>query len=217
MKLFDLTPEGRIVFALVEGMRSYSELRRLTGLSERWLSIKLRDLEKVGVIERRGRRYILRRPEIVSKDPLASAYLRFKGSPPSKAKFIAEELKRNGEVLAIVLFGGVAKGVFDDESDLDLLIITEGGVEPHEEVYRLSFKYSTPIEAIFMSFEELLSHVIHRTALILGVVEGYEVLYDRVGAEKILSYLEERAKREFIYDMEAGAWIGRSGPILRQP
>ena len=55
MELVSLTPEGRIVLTLRHGKHTYSELKLETGLSDRWLAIKLGELEGEGVVEKSGK------------------------------------------------------------------------------------------------------------------------------------------------------------------
>ena len=210
MNLLQLTPEGKIVMELASGAKSYTELRRLTKLSDRWLSKKLKELVEASVVELRDNRYNLTKPGVIYSDPLVLEYFKAKTAPIGKAKLIADELGRDRRVLAAVLFGSVAKGEATEESDLDLLVVSEGGIELNEEVYELAFKYNVPIEATFMGFEELLSHVQARTTFMLGVLEGYEVLYDRAGVGSIFSFLKAKVQERFSYDEEAGAWIQKS-------
>ncbi len=217
MNLLQLTPEGKIVMELASGAKSFTELKHLTKLSDRWLSKKLEELAHAGVVELRNGKYGLIKPEVIHRDPLASIYFRARASPEGKAKLIADELSRDRRVLAVVVFGSVAKGVAEEESDVDLLVITEGGVELDEEVYGLSFKYDVPIEAIFMSYEELLSHAQAKTTFLLGVLEGYDVLHDRAGLEGLLSFLKAKVEERFSYDKEAGAWILRSASPTSTP
>ena len=47
MNLVQLTPEGKIVMELAAGAKSYTELKRFTKLSDRWLSKKLKELQLV--------------------------------------------------------------------------------------------------------------------------------------------------------------------------
>jgi len=210
MNLFQLTPEGKIVIELATGAKTYTELKRLTKLSDRWLSKKLKELTAAAVIELRDNRYTLRKPSIIYNDPLAREFFRVKATPRGKAELIVNELCQHHRILAMVLFGSVAKGRASEESDLDLLVITEGEIELNDEVYQLAFRYDIPIEATFMSYEELLSHVQARTTFLFGVLEGYEVLYDRVGIGNILSFLKGEIEKNFSYDGEAGAWIRKS-------
>lgn len=208
--LLQLTPKGKIIIELVLGAKTYTELKCLTKLSDRWLSKKLQELVKAKMVELRDNKYSLIKPSIIHSDPLALECFKARAAPIGKARLIADELSRDLRVLAAVLFGSVAKGKAGEESDLDLLIITEGGIELNDELYALAFKYDIPIEATFMSFEELLSHIQAKTTFLLGVLEGYEVLHDRAGIRGILSFLKTKVEEKFLYDEEAGAWIQKS-------
>ncbi len=213
MKTLQITPEGKVVLALAEGPKSYSELR--LGLSDSWLSRKIKELLDAGIIERKEGRYTLSRIDVLEEDPLALEYLGHSSSPLAKARLIVEELGKDARVLAILLFGSTAKGSWGEESDLDLLVITDGDVELYDETLGLSLRYSVPIEAVFLSLNDLLMHISLRSTLMLGVLEGYSVLLDRVGIGRLLGYIDERVREEFEYDREAGAWIRRSGPTMR--
>ena len=207
-------PEGRIVFALAEGPKTYSELRASTGLSDRRLSKKLRELEEAGVVGRRGREYFLARPDVLEGDPVALEYLRRSSSPRALAALAAGALSRDERVLAVILFGSAARGSWGEGSDLDLLVVTSEG-ELYDEVYELSFRYLVPVEAVFLTLDEFLLHAGLMSSLVMGVLEGYEVLFDRVGLSGVLEALRRRALEEFEYDREAGAWIRRRGPTTR--
>jgi len=214
LELLRPTPEGRILFALAEGPMTYSELREFTGLSNRWLSMKLRELVEAGVVGRRGRKYVLARPEVLEEDPAALGYLRRMSSPRAIAFLVARGLSRDERVLAVILFGSAARGSWREESDLDLLVVTSEG-ELYDEVYELSFRYLVPVEAVFLTLDEFLLHAGLMSSLVMGVLEGYEVLFDRVGLSGVLEALRRRALEEFEYDREAGAWIRRRGPTTR--
>jgi predicted nucleotidyltransferase len=202
---------------LATGAKTYTELKRQTGLSDRWLSKKLKELVAAGAVEPRNDGYRLKKSEIIHRDPVALEYFKLKAGALSKARLIGEELGQDRRVLTVVLFGSTAGGWESHESDLDLLIVTKGGAELDEEIYELAFKYGLPIEATFMGFEELLSHVQAKTAFLLGVLENYEVLHDRTGIEHILSFLKAEVEEEFYYDEEAGAWIRKSVPPISTP
>ena len=195
---------------LAAGAKTYNKLRLLTKLSDRWLSKKLKELMAAGVVELRDNKYSLAKLDIIYKNPIALECFKARAAPLGKARLIAEELGRYHRVLAVVLFGSVATDRATEESDIDLMVITEGGVELNEEIYELAFRYDLPIEATFMSFEELLSHIQARTTFLLGVLEGYEVLYDRAGIRNVLSFLKAEVEEKFSYDEEAGAWILKS-------
>ncbi len=209
MRLIEVTPEGRIVASLLEGPKTYGELRSSTGLSDRWLSVKLRELTSAGVVDRVGRVYRLREPSKVLEDPVFVAHLRESASLRAKARLIAEELGRDERVLAVVLFGSVSRGQAREDSDVDLLVVTD--VEAWRElsvlVQDLMLRYDVPVEALFMTLDDLLVNLAAGTALILGVLEGYEVLLDRAGIGPLLSVQRGRLLREWTYDEVAGTWV----------
>jgi len=116
-----------------------------------------------------------------------------------KARLIADEISFNN-VIAVVLFGSLAKGIAREESDIDLSIITESK-EPkdlNEKIYELMFRYDVLVEAVFLNFDELLTHVIEKASFLLGILEGYLVLYDRGDIEEILALKKNEVERIFL-------------------
>ncbi len=208
----EMTPEGRIVSSLLDGPKSYSELRLATQLSDRWLSKKLQELCGSGIAERRNDRYRLTRPsETVEADPLFMPIVQRIALPETKARLIAEELSREPRVMVVVLFGSLAKGQSTPESDIDLLVVSETEMEHelNDLIYRLMFKYDVPMEAIFMTPDDLINNLQAETAFSFGLLEGYEVLYDREGLEGLLSIKRKQLLRNWIRDEETGTWIRR--------
>ena len=220
MRFLEIKPEGKIVAALVSSPKSYGELKTLTGLSDRWLSKKLKELHSAQTIENYGNLYRLRKPvETVNSDPIFAQYLQKKLPLEAKARLITEEVRRDERVVSVILFGSVAKGKTSMESDIDLLIVTEEEAEDTltETIYNLMFKYDTPIEAIFQTYDGLIANLQAKTALSFGLLEGYQVLYDRGGVEGLLSIKKRELEREWIHDKEAETWIQkRLLPTLKQ-
>ncbi|NIR86403.1 hypothetical protein GWO13_02075 [Candidatus Bathyarchaeota archaeon] len=218
-KLVEITPAGKIVAALVESPKSYGELKSATGLSDRWLSKKLKELSSNGLIEHHEGHYRLKNPtEILNADPIFGQFLKGKASLKVKAKLIAEEISLNRQVVAIVLFGSVAKNEATDDSDIDMLVVTESEMEKTltDELYDLMFKYDVPVEAIFLTYEDLIINLQYKTAFSFGWLEGYQILYDRGGVENLFSIKRKEILQNWIYDKEAEAWIQRRLlPILK--
>jgi DNA polymerase sigma len=129
-QLIKITPEGKIIAALITSPKSYSGLKSATKLSDRWLSKKLEELSSSGIVDRRGNNYQLKNPtEIINADPIFAKYLQGKISLKAKARLIAEEISHNKQVVAVILFGSVAKEQASKESDIDLLVVTETEME----------------------------------------------------------------------------------------
>lgn len=221
MKLVKLTPEGKIVSALLNGPKSFSELREETRLSEAWLSKKLKELASIGLVERSDDRCyrLLSSIRLIDKDPLSQAFLEITMkkiepnlSMPEKAMRIGNELSWDDRVVAVILFGSVAKGSATSESDVDLLVVTEVEAERdlNDKVYELMFRYDVPVEAVFVTYDEFLSIIVSKSVFLFGLIEGYRVLYDRGGVDKILSLTEKQIRKEWFYDQEVDTWVKRS-------
>lgn len=207
MEWVSLTPEGRIVLALKHGKHTYSELRVETGLSERWLTIKLKELEGVGVVEKRGKWYGLSEELNVSAYEL-SLYMRF------QARRMAGELAKLRFVRAIILFGGVAQNNAHKYSDLDVIIVV-GELDDRvkrevlSEISKWEWKYHITVEPLILARGDFLDNVYsHEGGIIYGVAEGYEVLVDKTGEfAEILRDRVEEIRRSHDYLEEARIWL----------
>jgi predicted nucleotidyltransferase len=220
-RLVEITPEGKIVAALIEGPKSYMELRSATRLSDRWLSKKLKELSSSGLVEHHEKRYRLKNPtEIIDADPVFAQYLQRRASLKAKARLIAEEISRNDGVVAVILFGSVAKEQATGDSDIDLLVVTEVDLEKQltSAVYSLMFKHDVPVETLFFTYEDLIINLQAKTAFSLGLLEGYQVLYDRGGVENLLSIKKKEIREEWFFDEEAQTWIQKKlKPTFKPP
>ncbi len=148
----------------------------------------------------------------INEDPVFAEYLRNKPSLTLKARLIAEELSHIEGVLAIVLFGSTAKGTSTPDSDIDLLIVTEGEMEDqlNKPLYDLMFHYDAPVEGLFLTYEEFLMSLQEKNALALGILEAYQILHDKIGLEGLLSLKKKQMDEEWTYDKEVGTWIRKS-------
>ena len=207
MKLVSLTPEGKIVVTLKHGKHTYSEMKLETGLSDRWLTVKLGELEAEGVVEKKGKWYSLKQETKLTAYEI-SLYM------SSQAKQMAEELANLRFVRAVFLFGSVAQKKTSEYSDLDMIIVVN---EPHDKVKkaimstvsRLESNYHITIEPLILAEEDFLDNVYSSEGgIIYGVAEGFEVLVDKTGKlAKILCDRIEDIKRSHDYLEEARIWL----------
>jgi len=199
MKIYDLTPEGKIINALVDMDLSFNGLLKETGLSGRWLALKLKELVGLRVVtqslDKRYRLNHLKLQELVAEN-LGSI-----------ARLIAFELAKNREVIAVILFGSVAKAREKKESDIDLLIVTERAVTLGDVISQLMFQFNVQIEAVIVTFQELLTAIRIKPPLLFGIMEGYAILFDRGGVASILKTVEMDVRREWVYDEEVDVWV----------
>ena len=207
MELVSLTPEGRIVLTLKHGKHTYSELKLETGLSDRWLTIKLGELEGEGVVEKNGKWYGLKQETEVSAYELSLYMI-------SQAKQMASEFANLRFVKAVILFGSVAQKNAREYSDLDMIIVVS---EPYDrvkketmlEISRLESNYHITIEPLILAKEDFLDNVYSREGgIIYGVAEGFEVLVDKTGEfGKILRNRVEEIRRSHDYLVEERIWL----------
>ena len=207
MELVSLTSEGKVLATLWHGRHSYGELRSETGLSDRWLTVKLNELLREKVVEKSGRWYGLTRELDVSSYEL-SLYMIF------QAKQVARELAKLRSVLAIVLFGGVAQKRAHPYSDLDMVVVVSEPVdEVREEVLsrvsELEWRYHVAVEPLILTRKDFLDNVnSHEGGIVYGLAEGCEVLVDKtVELGKLLRNRIEEIKRSHDYLKEARIWL----------
>lgn len=207
MKLVSLSVEGKIVLTLKHGKHTYSELKLETGLSDRWLTAKLKELEGMRLVEKRGRWYGLGRELAVSAYEL-SLYMGF------QARRIAAKLAELSYVWGIILFGGVAQNNAHEYSDLDLMIVVGGAVdkvkgELMSEILKLESKYHLTVEPLILTEEDFLDNVYSREGgIVYGLAEGCEFLVDKTGElAKILQDRVGEIKRNYDYLEEEGIWL----------
>ena len=205
--LVSLSPEGRIVLTLRHGKHTYSELRFETGLSDRWLTVKLEELERGGVVEKNGRWYGLGGKLAISAYEL-SLYMSF------QARRMAAELAKLQFVRAIILFGSVAQNYAHEYSDLDMIVVVSGSVdevkrEVVSEISRLESKHHMTVEPLILAEEDFLDNVRSREGgVVYGVADGYEVLVDKTGEfAEILRDRVEEIKRTHVYLEDARIWL----------
>lgn len=206
MEIVSLTSEGKILLALKHGKHTYSELRLETGLSDRWLATKLKELKEAQRIDRRAGWYGLRNKLNVSSYEL-SLYMR------NQARRMACELAKLHQVKTIILFGGVAQGNAHEYSDLDLMVVVSDSDEARRrilaEVSELESKYHITIEPLILRREDFLDNIhSHEGGITYGIAEGYEVLIDKTGElAEILHNRVEEIRRSHDYLAEERIWI----------
>jgi len=207
VELVSLTSEGRIVLTLKHGQHTYSELKLETELSDRWLTIKLGELEGQGVVEKNGKWYGLKQETSVSAYELSLYMI-------SQAKQMASEFANLRFVKAVILFGSVAQRNAGEYSDLDMIIVVSEPVDRVKkevilEISRLESNYHMTIEPLILAKEDFLDNVYSREGgIIYGVAEGFEVLVDKTGEfGKILRNRVEEIRRSHDYLVEERIWL----------
>jgi len=207
VELVSLSPEGRIVLTLKHGKHTYSELRLETALSDRWLAIKLEELENSRVLEKNGRWYNLCGKLAIPVYEL-SLYMIF------QAKRMAAELGKLHFVRAIILFGSVAKRNAHEYSDLDMIIVVSEPAdkvkdEVMSEISKLESMYHMIVDPLIFSKEDFLDNVYsYEGGIVYGIAEGFEVLVDKTGefAEALHNRVEE-IRRTHEYLEEVKIWL----------
>jgi len=207
LDLLSLTPEGKIVLSLKHGKHMYSELKFETGLSDRWLWTKLKELESAGIVRKDQRWYSLAEDLKVSSYEL-SLYMSF------QAKRLADELARMRSVRAIVLFGAVPQGSAAEYSDIDIIVIVEAPTEKTKEkvlskISKLELDYHLTIDPIIMDEDDFLANVqLDEGGIFYGIAEGFEVMHDKTKKlGQLLANRVDEVRRTHERLEEGGIWL----------
>ena len=199
LKLFAFTPEGRIVRTLSRGEKSFSELVKATGLSERWLSIKLKKLLQLGVVKLSSKGYQVDHENL---------HAILNPSLKETAWIAAYEIvEKHPQVLSVLLYGSIAKGKAHEESDVDLLVISESPLNLSDDEYEISMKYGVAFEITSVALTEFLAILHFKSALLFGILEGYDVLFDRAGITTLLKVFMKEIYKKWRYNKDEGLWL----------
>lgn len=229
MELLKTTPEFKVLLALTEGPKSFSDLKESTSLSSRWLSKTLNGLVKSQTVEKRDNRlYQLRSMEETRKtlQQALNELNKHIGQPPpetdlhTKAVKAAKLIAMKEKVLAVVLFGSVAKEKTDAESDIDLLIVATEEADLTDLVYSAMAEIDVPIEGLTVSFKQLLVNLLDEPpTTFFGILEGYEVLYDKFKVvEGLLRLKQIEVQKRWFYDPGEEIWLRKKLlPYSKQP
>ena len=218
--MVSLKLEGKIVLSLISGFwglgdypRRFSELKRVLNVSDPGLYKALRRIEAEGIIERNGQRRYHVKPELrdhVGKllRPLYNDYLL------ERARLIAENLQQLEGVVLIIVFGSVAQGKADFDSDVDMLVVVDEWEESserriHETISRLAVEMGVPVEAVVVSAAGIKALLEHEFQFLFGLLEGYIILYDKANVAKLLHTKEQEIKSKYEYHEEASLWLPR--------
>lgn len=217
--LATLKAEGKIVLVMTSGFlglgnfpESFSSLKRMTGLSDPALSKALKKLLRIKLIERTpGGKYILRARE----SEIRSALKPFYGEHlAEKGRLASRGLAKFDEVVAVILFGSVAQGKGDHDSDVDILIVLKNRDKVLEDqidktISELAKKLNVSIEPVFLSLVGLRTIAEREHGLLFGLMEGYRFFLDRANIERVLRAKERELKKRYEYDEKVGMWLPR--------
>jgi len=207
----EFTKEGLIVKALLERPLRYTDLRAATGLSDAWLSKKLKELLSLGVIALRSDKYL------VISNRLQEALAEEK---PFLARAIAYELSQSPDVLAVVLFGSLARNSSGSGADIDLLVVTKASrLDPIALSVGVLRRFGVAVDIVNITFKELLSWFLEMPPLLFGILGGYEVLFDRGWFVELFNMLEESVRKEWVCLKEEMLWVRKESlqSISEQP
>jgi predicted nucleotidyltransferase len=110
-------------------------------------------------------------------------------------------------LVSVVLFGSVARGLQDSRSDIDLLIVVNK--EVNDDFLRdiridIFLKYSLKLDIIFMSKQDVIDNFEHFSPLFLSFVLGVLILVDDNFFEREYFKFLNQLKEENIRYVEGG-------------
>lgn len=217
-ELATLKAEGKVALAMTSGFwgldnfpESFSELKRVVGLSDPALAKALRKLLQAKVLERIADGGYRLNPGSRSE---LQALLRpfYSRLYIEQARFVTKKLMRFKEVLAVLVFGSAAQGKAAWGSDTDLLIVLRDRDEKLEKrigkiVSDMCLERNVAFEEVFISLEGLKTIVKRELQFLFGLVEGWYCLLDRVNIDELLRVKEKEIKRKYEYDEDVRAWL----------
>ncbi|KPV63169.1 MAG: Nucleotidyltransferase domain protein [Candidatus Bathyarchaeota archaeon BA2] len=198
MKLVEFTKEGLIVEALMKGPLRYKELKEKTRMSDAWLSRKLRDLQNLGVIISKEEKYYLEWGRF--REALKHEKIHI-------ARMIAQEIARTYNVVAVILFGSLARNQ-RKEADIDLLVVTlENNFNPFKIALQMLHRFSVAVDILHIRLDEMLRWFYEPPLILFGILSGYEILYDEGYMRQILKTLKEQILKNWTYIPEKELWL----------
>lgn len=154
------------------------ELARELEMSQKTVQNRLNLMEEEDLLRstERGRtkEFVLNMENVLTKKLLVAAEIRkFHNllSSSFEVKEIIEDVLRQTDGY-VVIYGSFAKGDWDEESDLDILLIDSGG---KDEVKRLREKYSREIHFMFMQREEFIEGVRSQEPYLREILENHVI------------------------------------------
>jgi predicted nucleotidyltransferase len=207
MDLVSLTPEGLVVLTLTHGKHSYSELRSETGLSDRWLTVKLKELENGGVLRKDGKWYGLTDQVAASPHELSLYML-------TRARQLARQLAQLHSVRIIILFGSVAKEEAHEYSDLDMLIAVDQDVESvrrrvASKISEFERRFHLTVESLVLSAGDFRANMRSEEAgIVYGIAEGFKALVAKDATlHRMLRERVEEIRKTHQYIEEGRIWL----------
>lgn len=209
MKLMEFTKEGLIVDALAKGPLRYKDLKRTTGLSDAWLSKKLRELLKSEVLISKDGHYLINTRVLHQALSREKAFV---------ARLIAHEIGGERDVLLVVLFGSLARAP-KREADIDLLIVTlSHEFDPLQTSLEVFRKFGVCVDILHLTLKDLLRWFFEKPPILFGVMGGYRVLYDSGCFGDLLKLLEREVHEKWVYLKGDELWVKKELlPYISRP
>ena len=206
-----LSPKLKVLSSLSAGSigyKTFKTLRLTTGLSATWLSKMLREMMEEGLVAQEGVFYTLtERGKSMFESVGNYAYPLFL---LEKLSLFSEKVARNPNVEGVILFGSLPQGRANAWSDADLFIVVKDDQytsELEEDIRRTARDFELLGELFIVKMNSFTDRI-SNTPLILGVLEGYRILFDREGVlSHAIGRMENRLLKEYEYVREARVWV----------
>ena len=206
-----LSPRVKVLCSLSAGSigyKTFKTLRLTTGLSGTWLSKILKEMAEEGLVTQEGMFYTLtEKGEERFRSIGNYAYPLFL---LEKLSLFSEKVARNPNVEGVILFGSLPQGRANARSDADLFIIVKDDQytsELEEEIRRSTRDFELLGELFIVKMSSFTDHI-SNTPLLLGVLEGYRILFDREGMlSHAIGRMKTRLLEDYEYMREARVWV----------
>lgn len=199
LKLVEFTKEGLIVNALMGGSLRYKDLKRVTGLSDAWLSRKLQELLQIGIVILWSGRYRL---------DVGRLQEALRDEKPFVARLMAQEIvRKDSGVVGVVLFGSLVRDSRRD-GDIDLLVVTgDGEFNPVGVSLEMFRRFGLAVDIVSVSLKDLFRWLYELPPIVFGILSGYEVLFDGGCIRDFLKILKGEALKRWTYVEEEKLWL----------
>jgi len=198
MKLVEFTKEGLIIDALMRGALRYKDLKTTTGLSDAWLSKKLRELVKLGIVVFRDGNYSV---------GFGTLHEALKNEKPFIARLVAQEIAEKYEALAVILFGSLVRES-SKNGDIDLLVLTmDEEFDPIRVSLEMLRMFGVAVDIVHLTLRDLLKWFYEEPLILFGILSGYEILFDKGYFQDLLRALKKDVLRNWAYVEREELWV----------
>jgi len=102
--------------------------------------------------------------------------------PKKQIDYISKKIIQNTDPEKIILFGSYAKGDYNDDSDLDFIVVKQSNLPRHKrglEIRRLFYGLLVPFDLKIYTPEEYNNELKNKYSFLNSAIKNSKVLYER--------------------------------------